>query len=269
MLSAVTRFLRKTYYWSKLEKLPIDEPIFVLTEDIDSTALSDEEMELLRTTLTISKEYEIPSWIFITPDPVGGLERLCDKVRKWGGDVIIGCHGLKHISFSKLSYEEQFSQLVASMEIFREIGIDVFAVRTPWLSLNKYTYQAVSDAGFRFDFSTGFGFPAKFFSSYLRPKKLKETIFIPLNTPPDLYFRGKKKSGKEMSSVWISYSNSILSKCGVVSFLIHPAKFDDQFALESLLKHVSQQNINFMKKDWKSAFRKEYLGLEKLALRRH
>jgi peptidoglycan/xylan/chitin deacetylase (PgdA/CDA1 family) len=242
-----------------LEKLPIDAPIFVLTEDIDSTALSDEEMELLRTNLTIAKEYEVPSWIFVTPDPVGGLERLCDKIRKWGGEVIIGCHGLKHISFSELSYEEQFSQVVASREIFRNIGIDVFAVRTPWLSLNKHTYQVVSDAGFRFDFSTGFGFPAKFFPSYLRPKKLEETIFIPLTTPPDLYLRRKKESERKMSSVWISYSNSILSKCGVLSFLIHPAKFDEHSALESLLKHVSQQNITFLKKDWKNVFGNEFV----------
>lgn len=250
-MSIVIRFLRKTYYWSKLERLGIDEPVFVLTGDIDSTALSDKEMELTQASLEIAKEYEVPCWIFVTPDPVEGLKRLCDKVRKWGGEVIIGCHGLKHISFSELSYDEQFSQLVASKEIFRKIGIDVFATRTPWLSLNKHTYQAVSDAGFKFDFSTGFGFPAKFFSSYLRPRRLKETIFIPLITPPDTYFRYKKKSGREVSSVWISYSNSILAKCGISSFLIHPAKFDDPFALESLLKYVSQQNINFMKKDWK------------------
>lgn len=195
-MSTVIRFLRKTYYWSKLEKLPIDEPIFVLTGDIDSTALSDTEMELLRTTLKIAKAYGVPYWIFVTPDPVEGLERLCDKIRKWGGEVIIGCHGLKHISFLELSYEEQFSQLATSKEIFRKIGIDVFSMRTPWMSLNKHTHQVVSDLGFRFDFSTAFGFPAKFFSSYLRPRKLKETIFIPLTTPPDLHFCDKKNLGE-------------------------------------------------------------------------
>lgn len=256
-MSAVNRFLKKTYYWSKLEKLDIDEPIFVLTGDIDSTALSDKEMESLQTCLKIAKEYDVPYWIFVTPYPVGGLNRLCDKVRKWGGEVIIGCHGLKHISFSELSYEEQFSQLVASMEIFRETGIDVFAMRTPGLSLNKHTYQAVSDAGFGLDFSTAFGFPAKFFSSYLRPRKLKRTIFIPLNTPDDSRFRNKNKSWREVSSVWISYYNSILAKYGLLTFLIHPANLEHPFALESLLKYVSQQNINYMKKDWKSAFRRE------------
>jgi len=252
-LSTVTRFLRKTYYWSKLEKLPIDEPIFVLTMDIDSTSLSDEKMELIQTSLKIAKEYGVPCWIFVTPDPVDGLERLCDKVKKWGGEVIIGCHGLKHTSFSEISYEEQFSQLAASMEIFKKIGIDVFAVRTPWLSSNRHTNQVVSDLGFRLDFSTGFGFPAKFFSFYLRPKKLKETIFVPLTTPPDVNFRNRKNSRREMSSTWISYFNSIYEKCGVLSYLIHPAAFHDPFALESLLKHVSQQKINFMKKDWKTA----------------
>lgn len=247
-MSTVIRFLKKAYYWRKLEKLDISEPIFVLTADIDSTVLSDEKMDLLRTNLKVAKEYGVPCWIFVTPNPVGGLKRLCDKIRKWGMEIIIGCHGLKHISFSELNYEEQFSQLVASREIFREMGIDVFAVRTPYLSFNKHTYQAVSDVGFRFDFSTGFGYPAIYFSSFLRARKLKETVFIPLVTPPDLYFRDRKISWREMSSVWISNSKLILAKSGVLSFLIHPIEYEENpFALKSLLEYISQQNINFMK----------------------
>ena len=247
-MSKVIRFLKKTYYWRKLEKLDTNEPIFVLTADIDSTVLSDEKMDLLRTNLKIAKEYGVPCWIFVTPHPVGGLKRLCDKIRKWDREIIIGCHGLEHISFSELSYEEQFSQLAASREIFREVGIDVFAVRTPYLSFNKHTYRAVSNLGFRFDFSTAFGYPAIHFSSFLRARKLKETIFIPLATPSDRYFRDRKISWREMSSVWISNSELILAKYGILSFLIHPTDYEEYpFALKSLLEHISQQNINFMK----------------------
>jgi peptidoglycan/xylan/chitin deacetylase (PgdA/CDA1 family) len=245
----------KTYYWSKLKKYEINEPVFVLTADIDSTTLSDKQSETLRNSLRISKEYGVPCWIFVTPDPVVDLERICDRIWKWGGEVIIGCHGLKHTSFSGISYKDQFNQLETSMEIFKKIGIDVFAVRTPWLTSNKYTNDVVSDLGFKFDFSSGFGFPAKLFPFYLRPRRFNQTIYIPLTTPPDVNFRNRKNSRQEISSVWISYFNSIYVKCGVLSYLIHPATLEDVSPIELLLKHATKKNIRFMRKDGISAFK--------------
>jgi peptidoglycan/xylan/chitin deacetylase (PgdA/CDA1 family) len=249
-VSKIPHFLKKIYFWRKLEKFDIGEPIFVLTGDVDTTALSEEKMGLLRTNLEVANEYETPYWIFVTPDPVAGLRELCDKIRKWGKEVIIGCHGLKHISFSRLSYQEQFAQLVASKAIFWEVGTDVFAVRTPYLSLNKHTCRVVSDIGFRFDFSMGFGFPSTHSSFFLQPRKLKETIFIPLATSPDLYFNDRRRSSAEISSTWISESKCILEKHGVLTFLTHPAECPaDSMALKSLLEYISQQNVNFLRKD--------------------
>jgi len=107
------------------------------------------------------------------------------------------------------------------------------------------------------------GFQATFSSLFLWPRKLKETIFIPLTTPSDTYFRDRRISWRKMSSVWITKSESILSKGGVLSFLIHPADYEEApFALESLLKYVSQQNIRFMDSDAFQNLASERLRLE-------
>jgi peptidoglycan/xylan/chitin deacetylase (PgdA/CDA1 family) len=247
----INNFLIKTYYWSKMQKAKIDNPIFVLTADIDSTSIEDTKMGTLRSILEIARDYKVPCWVFVTPYPVDGLERICNRIRKWGDEITIGCHGLMHRSFSNMSYEQQLSELSAARELFRKIGIDVFAVRTPWLSANKYTNQVISDLGFKFDFSTGFGFPAKCFSFYLQPKKIKKTIFIPLTTPPDFNFHNKKNLNQEMTSTWISYFDSVFAKCGVISYLIHPVTLEDTSPVETLLKYVSQKDITFLKDDWK------------------
>lgn len=235
------------YYWHKLEKIVLDKPLFVLTGDIDSTALPDEKLNILKASLQTAKRHGVPYWVFVTPNPFLHLENLCRKIKKWNKNVIIGTHGFTHKSFSKLSYQEQLTELNFSKEAFKRIGIPVFAMRTPFLSLNRNTFKAVADAGFRLDFSASFGRYATAFSFLLEPRRLEETVFVPLTTPSDTYFRNRKASWRKMASVWIEKASKILRKIGVLSFLVHPAGYEENpKALDALLQYVCPQNINVL-----------------------
>jgi hypothetical protein len=131
------------------------------------------------------------------------------------------------------------------------VGIDAKAVRTPYMSINRHTYQVISDLGFNFDFSTGFGSSAICCPLFLKPRRLKKTIVIPLTTPPDVGFIYERVSRERIYSVWISKSKPILERRGVLSFLFHPVDYrEGPSILKSLLRYISQQDIdiNFIKK---------------------
>lgn len=242
-------FFNKLNYWQKLERFDPIKPFFVLTGDIDSTILDDKQLLQLETNLKIAKEFKVPYWIFITPDPVHALKALYERIVKCNKNVIIGSHGFKHVSFSNLNYTQQTEQLVHSSMVFSKVlGIEPFAVRTPYLSVNKYTYRAVSDIGFKFDFSTSFDFYATMFQGFLEPRKLRETIFIPLTTPSDTSFYKRNASWRTMSSIWIEKANAILAKRGVISFLVHPGAACEEtpLALEVLLEHICGNDISIL-----------------------
>ena len=246
MSKAIT-FLQKIYCWRRLEGLEISKPFFFLTGDIDSTILAVDKMELLEANLKVARAHGVPYWIFITPEPAENLEGICNRIKRWGGEVILGSHGFKHVNFSGLSYGEQVEHLQKSRRAFEKIGIKVRVVQTPYLSLNKYTYQAISNLGFKFDFSTSFGFQATKLSLLRQPKKLKETIFIPLTSPSDTYFRDRKIPWREMASTWITRTDTLLAKGGALSFLVHPAEYEENpAALEALLDHVCQTDASMI-----------------------
>lgn len=243
------QFFSKLYQWRKLKKISLAEPFFVLTGDIDSTILSNKQLLQLEANLKIAEEFKVPYWVFVTPDPVNSLEDLCERILKCNSNVIIGSHGFKHVRFSNLTYTQQTEQLIRSSIAFREVlGIEPFAVRTPYLSVNRHTYKAVADVGFKFDFSTSFGLYATKFPDFLNPKKLKETMFIPLTTPSDTYFRKRNASWRKMSSTWIEKANAILAKHGVLSFLVHPGTSYEEIpsALEALLQHICGRGISIL-----------------------
>lgn len=235
------QFLKKMYYWRKLKKLDLNKSFFILTGDIDSTALTNDALHILQSNLEIAKEHDAPYWIFITPTPTNKLKELVKKIRGYNERVIFGAHGFTHIPFNNLSYEEQLNQWISTKKAFENAKIEINATRTPYLSLNRYTYQSIADLKFKYDFSTSFGFQASKKEIFLKPRKLKQTIFFPITLPTDTYFRNK--SQREMEEKWIQITDIILEKQGIISVLAHPTHKEINKPLEKLLEHIKSKEV--------------------------
>jgi len=80
------------------------------------------------------------------PTPALVVKRHPTIIQKYQAKGIeFALHGLKHIDYSLLSYDEQMSDLAEAKEIFSEAGIHYSGFRTPYLRRDNSLDRAIGD----------------------------------------------------------------------------------------------------------------------------
>jgi|GEM_PF-5214889 len=136
--------------------------------------------------LTIDVEPDFPPH-YVSFKGLEGLKRLSEAVRDGGCgatffvcaslleenpgvlDLLngfeVGCHGLEHVDYTKLSGDEVDEHLVNSLDIFQNHGVKVLGFRAPYARVNEIVLSAVARY-FKYDSSRNFW--------QSKPKNLKE-----------------------------------------------------------------------------------------------
>ena len=82
------------------------------------------------------------------PTPALVVKRYPQVIKEYQAKGIeFAVHGLKHIDYSQLSYEEQMKDLVEAKSIFTRAGIEFHGFRTPYLRRAITLDQAIRDVG--------------------------------------------------------------------------------------------------------------------------
>jgi peptidoglycan/xylan/chitin deacetylase (PgdA/CDA1 family) len=240
-MKKINGFIRKFHWWRKLNAVEFTGPYFALTGDIDST--KPMETKIIHESLNIAKKHEVPYLLFVTPTPENNLKFLINQLKKWNGNIILGVHGYNHISFDNLSFDDQTIRWTNAKNVFLEqLSFIPGASRTPFLSLNKHSYKSIDYMLFKHDFSTCFGWKSTYNNLFLKPRKLKYTIFNPITLPTDIFFQNEYSS-EEMAQAWIKIAESIAKKKGLISVLAHPNNPQVPKALDKLLGYIRSQEI--------------------------
>jgi len=82
------------------------------------------------------------------PTPALVVERYPHIIQKYQAEGIeFALHGLNHIDYSQLSYDEQMNHLIEAKNIFTRAGINYHGFRTPYLRRDNSLDKAIGDSG--------------------------------------------------------------------------------------------------------------------------
>jgi len=180
--------------------------------------------------------------------------------------VELAVHGLKHIDYTKLSFEKVLEHIKIAMDIFEENGLNPIGFRAPYLKINETVLKAISEIGLRYDssypclinelkfqkFSKGHEtkeFLRKLYTNSVSEPNVLDIFGVkefPVILPDDVIVVDELRLGlDEICELWIEIIKKNLEKDSVFVFQIHPERFH-------ILKPVIEKIIEFcFKKDVK------------------
>lgn len=194
------------------------------------------------------------------PITTSTLTRSRGIVEKYQAQRIeFAAHGYYHTDQTQLSFEEQFEQLTAARELFKQRGIRCDGFRSPYLRFNPVTLAVIKQAGFVYDSSQALAWaipkemetPAyhralNFYGAvsalaYLAlPRLDNDLVRIPYCLPDDEAFVDRfHTSPARMMELWSSILQRIHAQGELFTIAIHPERiaYCEQ-ALLQVLEHA-------------------------------
>jgi peptidoglycan/xylan/chitin deacetylase (PgdA/CDA1 family) len=138
---------------------------FLATNDVELTSIRFNKQreqtgnlvlkEGLPLLFDLYSRYQVKATFFVTGDIAEAFPSIPQMIVDAGHEL--GCHGYGHTedsAFDNRGYSEQYRDLVKAKEILEQSGCtEVVSFRAPALRVNRFTPQALADAGFKVDSS--------------------------------------------------------------------------------------------------------------------
>lgn len=231
----------------------------------------DEGLPLL---LNLYEEYGVSTTFFVTGYIAKKLPKIVELISQHEHEI--GSHGLSHKSgdgLDNLGFEEQKEHLTKSREILEGIsGEKVISFRSPALRTNKYTAQALIEAGYmidssvasqRFDMFLSSGVMNKlkwltaprspYRTSYedITSKGSEGVVEVPLSALFFPYLGTTMRAFPKLSNFFRSILNLESGWSGKpIVFDIHPNELIDESDEERELNRRSNNPLKYLLQDW-------------------
>ena len=185
------------------------------------------------------------------PTPALIVERYPHIIQKYQAEGIeFALHGLKHIDYSQLSYDEQMNDLAEAKKIFSQAEIHYSGFRTPYLRRDNSLDKAIRDAGISYSSNQPIIWDAvkieslddsernsytkglEFYNSWSANERvslpcIKDGIVrIPVSLPDDemLLDRIRKKDQKFLTRAWRYILDETYQRGELFTLQIHPER---------------------------------------------
>ncbi|MEM3437770.1 MAG: polysaccharide deacetylase family protein [Nitrososphaerales archaeon] len=200
---------------------------------------SDKFVTSFKRFTTIIEKYDAHCTFPIVASVMVRHKRIVQNIIDGGHEI--ASHGFIHVRFDYLSYDEQLRMLRHSIKVLEEIvGRKIIGLRTPYQLYNKNTFNAIVDAGFKYDSSI---FSPKPKPPYLMIVKTRRLIEIPWMLSEVTLVDVQNVSPSELLRIWIR----VLKECeigDVVTLDAHPVRMGTERYIEVMDKilHYARNN---------------------------
>lgn len=181
-------------------------------------------------------------------------------------DLELAIHGYTHRNFRPLSLEDQVDQIRKAKDVFLRLGVQATGFRTPYLSRNQWTEEAVKRCGLRWNSDVAFmakGLvnqnvgrirffvrralqrlydPADAAERVLLPWIYQDLVCIPILLPDDeiLVDRFGIRQPRVIAHIWHKMLRWTMLRCELFVLQLHPERFFlCQETMEKLLNCAS------------------------------
>jgi peptidoglycan/xylan/chitin deacetylase (PgdA/CDA1 family) len=156
----------------------------------------------------------------------------------------VASHGLNHIRYTTLSAQARRNDLLSSLQVFKEIGVEITGFRAPYDRYTDDMPALLEQTDLIWD--GGFGFRAEhrekthFFHEDIDGQESRVT-YIPLNIWSDDYMIDRKGMGPDIvSKVLKKEVTKAATTGGVIMFDLHPIRMGQEKyvgCLKDLMEH--------------------------------
>jgi len=159
-------------------------------------------------------------------------------------------HGYVHRDLKTLSLREQIIQIGMAKEIFNGLGVPVYGFRSPYLSRNRFTTEAIQENGFLWESNETLIWKDYLISQELKlrnfmrdairflynpfdaqqnvviPRLLGEVVGIPVTLPDDemLIDRFGIVDSKTIESIWVAILEKTRERGDIFVLQLHPER---------------------------------------------
>lgn len=208
------------------------------------------------------RQYACEATIPVTASALAYNPSVALKYQNNGMELAV--HGLHHVDYSMLSFENQLEHIHQAVQVFQQSGISVKGFRCPYLRWNTNTLAVLSSAGFTYDSSQALAwdvmegqetdtykhvldfYRAQPASNFLAiPRLVNRLVRIPYSLPDDeaLVERLRKSKTSDMAEIWLAMLDRTYQAGELFTLGLHPERVVAcQHALQAVLEKARTIN---------------------------